>query len=156
MPAREWWTCSIPSACARSGILAVCLIACRRNAARMSMIPFSLVGMCAKSMCYNRRAYAPRTRVLAWSGIATAADIEQTTGGPCSPAINGNHNTVNCSGVDPRAMARLEELLDMKDRDLKQKIADANEWTRKYNELNAQLTEARRQLTAKGEDATLV
>src|SRR5271170_1962515 len=94
--------------------------------------------------------------VLVWSGIATAANIEQTTGGPCSPGINGNHNTVNCSGVDPRAMARLEELLDMKDRDLKQKIADANEWARKYNELNAQLTEARRQLTAKGEDATLV
>src|ERR1700757_1738401 len=62
MPAREWWTCSIPSACARSGILAVCLIVYRRNAARMSMIPFSLVEMCAKSMCYNRRAYAPRTR----------------------------------------------------------------------------------------------
>ena len=29
----------------------------------MSMIPFSLVEMCAESMCYNRRAYAPRTRV---------------------------------------------------------------------------------------------
>src|ERR1700749_5046116 len=74
MPAREWWTCSIPSACARSGILAVCLIACRRNAARMSMIPFSLVEMCAKSMCYNRRAYAPRTRVVPQHPIADVQD----------------------------------------------------------------------------------
>jgi tetratricopeptide (TPR) repeat protein len=93
---------------------------------------------------------------LAWSEIATAADVAQSTAGPCSPAINGNGNTVNCSGIDPRAMARLEELLDMKDRDLKQKIADANEWARKYKELNSQLTETRRQLAAKGEDATLV
>jgi tetratricopeptide (TPR) repeat protein len=94
---------------------------------------------------------------LAWWATATAADIQQTTDGPCSPAINGNGNTVKCGGdVDPRAMARLEELLDMKDRDLNQKIADANEWVRKYNELNAQLTEARRQAAAKGEDATLV
>src|ERR1700751_3456563 len=66
VPAREWWTCSIPSACARSGILAVCLIARRRNAAHMSMMPFSLVEMCAKSMRYNRRAYAPRTRAIVW------------------------------------------------------------------------------------------
>ena len=69
VPAREWWTCSIPSACARSGILAVCLIARRRNAAYMSMMPFSLVEMFAKSMCYNRRAYAPRTRVQLNRGL---------------------------------------------------------------------------------------
>src|SRR6201993_382246 len=75
MPAREWWTCSIPSACARSGILAVCLIVYRRNAARMSMIPFSLVEMCAKSMCYNRRAYAPRTRGLDISQKLTASGL---------------------------------------------------------------------------------
>jgi tetratricopeptide (TPR) repeat protein len=93
---------------------------------------------------------------LAWSALAAAAGVEQSTSGPCSPAINGSNNSVNCSGVDPRAMARLEELLDLKDRDLKQKVADANEWVRKYNELNAQLSDARRQLEAKGEDATLV
>jgi hypothetical protein len=93
---------------------------------------------------------------LAWSALAAAAGVEQSTSGPCSPAINGSNNSVNCSGVDPRAMARLEELLDLKDRDLKQKIADANEWARKYTELNAQLTDARQQLEAKGEDATLV
>jgi len=93
---------------------------------------------------------------LAWAAPAAAADVEQTTSGPCSPTINGNNNSVNCSGVDPRAMARLEELLDQKDRDLKEKIADANEWARKCNELNAQLSDARRQLEAKGEDATLI
>jgi tetratricopeptide (TPR) repeat protein len=94
--------------------------------------------------------------VLAWTAPANAADVEQSTGGWCSPAINGSGNLVDCKGVDPRAIARLEELLDLKDRDLKDKIADANEWARKYNELNAQLTDARRQLEAKGEDATLV
>jgi tetratricopeptide (TPR) repeat protein len=93
---------------------------------------------------------------MAWAALAAAAGVEQSTSGPCSPTINGNNNSVNCSGVDPRAMARFEELLDLKDRDLKDKIADANEWARRYNELNAQLTDTRRQLEAKGEDATLV
>jgi tetratricopeptide (TPR) repeat protein len=94
--------------------------------------------------------------VLTWSGMATAVDVEQSTGGPCSPAINGNHNTVNCSGVDPRAMKWLLDELDRKNRDLDEKIAEANEWARKYKDLDAQLTDARRQLEAKGEDATLV
>ncbi len=53
-------------------------------------------------------------------------------------------------------MDRLNELLDRKDLDLKQKTAEANEWARKYNELNAQLEETKKQLAAKGEDATLV
>jgi tetratricopeptide (TPR) repeat protein len=95
--------------------------------------------------------------VLAWTVPADAADVEQRTSGWCSPAINGSGNQVVCQGVDdPRAMARLEELLNQKDHDLREKIDDANEWVRKYNELNAQLTDARRQLEAKGEDATLV
>jgi tetratricopeptide (TPR) repeat protein len=94
--------------------------------------------------------------VLAWTVPAGAADVEQTTDGWCSPAIYGNGNHVECKGVDPRAMARLEELLDRKDRDLTEKIADANELARKYNELDAQLADARWQLEAKGEDPTLV
>jgi tetratricopeptide (TPR) repeat protein len=103
----------------------------------------------------NRRL-AWSLAVLAWTAPADAVDVEQSTGGWCSPAINGSGNRVVCQGVDPRAMARLEELLDQKDRDLNEKIAEANEWARKYNELDAQLTDARRQLEAKGEDATLV
>src|SRR5208282_4000809 len=87
-----------------------------------------------------------------------AADITQTTGSGswCSPAQNGNGNTVICNGVDPRAMDRLNELLDRKDLDLKQKTAEANDWAPRYNDLNAQLDETKKQLTAEGEDATLV
>ena len=66
-----------------------------------------------------------------------AADITQTTGSGswCSPAQNANGNTVICNGVDPRAMDRLNELLDRKDLDLKQKTAEANDWTRRYTEV---------------------
>ena len=56
------------------------------------------------------------------------ADVAQTTGSGswCSPAQNGNGNTVICNGVDPRAMNRLNELLDRKDLDLElcRKIGD--------------------------------
>ena len=87
-----------------------------------------------------------------------AAEVTQTTGSGswCSPAQNGNGNTVICNGVDPRAMDRLNELLDRKDLDLKQKTAEANDWAHRYNELNAQLDETKEQLAAKGQDATLV
>src|ERR1700722_6288323 len=87
-----------------------------------------------------------------------AAEVTQATGSGswCSPAQNGNGNTVICNGVDPRAMDRLNELLDRKDLDLKQKTAEANDWAHRYNELNAQLEETKEQLAAKGQDATLV
>ena len=54
-----------------------------------------------------------------------SAEVTQTTGSDswCSPAQNGNGNTVICNGVDPRAMDRLNELLDRKDLDLKQRTA---------------------------------
>ena len=96
--------------------------------------------------------------VFAAGTPSLAAEITQTTGSGswCSPAQNGNGNTVICNGVDPRALDRLNELLDRKDLDLKQKTAEANDWARRYNELNAQLEETKKQLTAKGEDATLV
>src|SRR5271167_2851650 len=96
--------------------------------------------------------------VVAAGTPSAAAEITQTTGSGswCSPAQNGNGNTVICNGVDPRAMDRLNELLDRKDLDLKQKTAEANEWARRYNELNTQLEETKKQLTANGGDATLV
>ena len=53
-------------------------------------------------------------------------------------------------------MERLNELLDRKDLDLKQKTAEANDWAHRYDELNAQLEETKKQLAAKGEDATIV
>lgn len=43
--------------------------------------------------------------------------------------------TIKCEGIDRRTTDRLNELLDMKDLELKEKIAEANEWTRKYHEL---------------------
>jgi tetratricopeptide (TPR) repeat protein len=79
--------------------------------------------------------------------VLLAADFDAAWASP---------NTVICNGVDPRAMDRLNELLDRKDLDLKQKIAEANDWARRYNELNAQLEETKKQLAAKGQDATLV
>src|ERR1700729_2940267 len=87
-----------------------------------------------------------------------AAEVTQTTGSGswCSPAQNGNGNTVICNGVDPGAMDRLNDLLDRKDRDLKQKTAEANDWAHRYIELNAQLEETKKQLSAEGKDATLV
>src|SRR5204862_7191227 len=51
------------SACAQLGILAAGLIARRHNAARVSMMSFSSAETRAESMCYHRRAYAPRTQV---------------------------------------------------------------------------------------------
>ncbi len=100
---------------------------------------------------------------LACTTPAAGAGVDQSTSGWCSPAINGNGNRMDCRGVDPRAMRRLEELLDQKDRDLnqknrdlKEKIAEANEWAQKYTEANTELINVRRQLEAKGEDATLV
>ena len=95
--------------------------------------------------------------VFAVGTQSVAAETTQMTGSDswCSPALNGNGNTVNCNGVDPRAEHYLNDLLDRTNADLKQKIAEANDWVRRYNELNAQLEETKKQLAAKGEDATL-
>jgi len=52
--------------------------------------------------------------------------------------------------------ARLEDLVDQKDHDLKEKSAEAIEWARKYDDANTQLIDVRRQLEAKSKEATLV
>jgi tetratricopeptide (TPR) repeat protein len=82
--------------------------------------------------------------------------VEQTTSGWCSPAQAGTGNQVICNGIDPRAMARLNELLDLKDLSLKQKTAEADEWARKYRELDAQFEETKNELAATGGNLTLV
>ena len=74
----------------------------------------------------------------------------------CGPAQNGNGNVIICNCVDPRAVDRLNELLDRKDFDLKQKSAEANEWAQKHNELNAQFEGAEKQLISMGEYPILV
>jgi tetratricopeptide (TPR) repeat protein len=87
---------------------------------------------------------------------ALAADTQQTTTGPYSPAIVGNNNQVTFNDFDTRTNKHLNDLLDEQGLTLKQKIAEANEWHRKYLELDKLLTEARSQAAANGEDATLI
>jgi Tfp pilus assembly protein PilF len=72
-------------------------------------------------------------------GVETAysESIKQETEGWCSPAVAGVHGnvTVQCHGVDPRALHRLNELLEKKDIELEQKVDEANKWARNYREL---------------------
>src|SRR5712691_9030645 len=77
-----------------------------------------------------------------WAIQAQAATIEQTTAGWCSPAV-GQANTVTivCQGVDPKALARLNELLDKKDFELQAKIREAEEWAQKYRDVQQRLAE---------------
>jgi tetratricopeptide (TPR) repeat protein len=83
-----------------------------------------------------------------------AAETRQTTIGPSSPAIGGDHD--NNNDIDARALKRLNDQLDEKNLAIAEKIAEADEWARKYRELEQQLTEARSQAAAKGDDATLI
>ena len=82
--------------------------------------------------------------------------IHQSTTGWCSPVIanvTGNV-TVNCIGVDPRALNRLNAQLAKKDQQLTAKIAEANEWVDRYHELEAQLKAAgsNRELSRQAEE----
>lgn len=74
--------------------------------------------------------------------ISSASDIAQKTMGWCSPAVADVKGkvTIVCNGVDPKAIKRLNELLDKKDIELSDKIREADAWTRKYNELQQRLT----------------
>jgi tetratricopeptide (TPR) repeat protein len=67
--------------------------------------------------------------------------IRQTTSGWCSPAIANviGNVTVNCIGVDPRALGRLNERLSRKNTELSDKIREANEWAERYHELETRL-----------------
>src|SRR3954467_13505315 len=82
---------------------------------------------------------------------AAATEIQQIAGDSsrCIPVQNGNNNQLTCNGVDPRAEARLNEVLDLKDLNLKQKTVEANEWAKKYTELNAQFEETKERLISK-------
>jgi tetratricopeptide (TPR) repeat protein len=73
--------------------------------------------------------------------VAQAGTIHQTTEGWCSPAVGhtGGHVIITCQGVDPKALQRLNELLDQKDLELQDKIREAEEWTRKYHDLSQRL-----------------
>src|SRR5664280_932938 len=72
------------------------------------------------------------------------ATFLQNSSGWCSPNIanvTGNV-TVNCIGVDPRALKRLNEELNRKNLQLTEKIRQADEWTVRYKELEERLSEA--------------
>jgi tetratricopeptide (TPR) repeat protein len=82
---------------------------------------------------------------------AHTATTTQSTTGNCSPAVSNVTGNVSiyCEGIDPKALNRLNELLDLKDKDLgetrktiDEKIQDANEWARKYRELEARFLSA--------------
>ena len=73
----------------------------------------------------------------------SAATFEQTTSGWCSPAVAAVQGkvTIVCNGVDPKALHRLNELLDKKDLELARKVAEAEEWARRYRELEERLAD---------------
>jgi tetratricopeptide (TPR) repeat protein len=70
--------------------------------------------------------------------------ITQKSSGWCSPNIANiaGNVTVNCIGVDPRALKRLNAELDRKNLQLTDKIRGADEWTTRYRELEARLSDA--------------
>jgi hypothetical protein len=74
---------------------------------------------------------------------AQATSLTQKTEGWCSPAVGQTQGnvTISCQGLDPKALQRLNELLDKKDLELQDKIREAEEWTRKYHELSQRLAE---------------
>jgi len=63
--------------------------------------------------------------------------VVQKSSGWCSPNIAnvGGNVTVNCIGVDPRALKRLNAELSRKKLELADKIRKADEWTARYKEL---------------------
>ena len=70
--------------------------------------------------------------------------IVQKTSGWCSPAIANvvGNVTVNCIGVDPRALKRLNAQLSVMKLDRDTALQAADEWTTRYKELEARLSEA--------------
>src|ERR1039457_316783 len=68
----------------------------------------------------------------------------QKSSGWCSPNIANvvGNVTVNCIGVDPRALARLNAELNRKNLQLADRIREANEWTARYKELEERLSQA--------------
>jgi len=70
--------------------------------------------------------------------------IVQQSSGWCSPNIanvNGNV-TVNCIGVDPRALRTLNEQFRRKNLQLKDLVSEANRWAEQYHELERRLADA--------------
>src|SRR5439155_23696023 len=82
------------------------------------------------------------------AGTTIPSGILQSTEGWCSPAVADTRGnvTINCQGVDPKALARLNELLDLRDKQLgetkqslEDKLKEANDWAQKYHDLSERL-----------------
>src|SRR5215471_1624019 len=99
------------------------------------------------SCCSGGEPMRYAVAVILVSFVTTPAwsqSLRQQTEGWCSPAVADvkGHVTITCQGVDPKALARLNELLDKKDLELTQRIKEANEWAERYRELSARLATA--------------
>ena len=68
----------------------------------------------------------------------------QVSTGWCSPNIANviGPVTINCIGVDPRALMRLNAQLRRSKQDIAEQIREANDWAAKYKRLETQLTNA--------------
>jgi hypothetical protein len=66
---------------------------------------------------------------------AQAASITQQTDGSCSPAVGqtGGNVTImlNCPGVDPKVLQRLNEDFNKQGRELQETKRKVDEWARK-------------------------
>jgi Tfp pilus assembly protein PilF len=82
--------------------------------------------------------------LLAAAAAQGPAVVRQTTTGWCSPIITNvtGNVTVNCIGVDPRALKRLNAELNRASKELSAKIDEANDWTERYHELETRLNDA--------------
>jgi hypothetical protein len=72
--------------------------------------------------------------VMLGVSAAQAGTIHQTTEGWCSPAVGHTEGPVIiiCQGVAPKALQRMNELLDKKDLELQETMRKAEEWAHKY------------------------
>jgi hypothetical protein len=74
----------------------------------------------------------------------TQSIVVQQSSGWCSPNISKvtGDVTVNCIGVDPGALRRLNANLKRKNLQLEERIREADEWASRYKELETRLTAA--------------
>ena len=70
-----------------------------------------------------------------------AAEVTRTTEDRCSLAVAAieDRASIVCDGVGPKALARLNTLLNERDLQLHEKVAEAEAWARSYRELNGRL-----------------
>lgn len=82
--------------------------------------------------------------------------VRQVTTGPCSPTVANVKGdvTINCNGVAPKALERLNAELKRLHIDIAAKVTQADAWTQRYQELDRAMREhiADRELAAKGEE----